>query len=182
MPADLTGSSLATVYTSFLHVSSTSASSTFEKVFDGIGNQIPILVSTTGVSLSGNVSINNMRFPTSIGSPNQLMSVDSSGNLQYRTVVDVLTSSSVSTAVNGTYSAPRITMLNGFIQSIADNKSIKTFFLRTSSITNQRILDLPQQNWTNPVVNDIAYVMNLGSNVVYKVVYTSNGWNITESI
>lgn len=182
MPANLTGNSLADTYTSFLHVSSTSTSSSFESVFDGLGTRLPMYVSTLGVALSGNVSINNMKLPTEVGTTNQIMSVNSAGNLEYRTVVDVLTSSSVSTVANGTYSSPRITMANGFIQTLADNTSIKTFFTRTSSITTTKILALPQQNWTNPVVNDIAYVMNLAENRAYKVVYTSSGWNLTESI
>lgn len=182
MPANLTGNSIADIYTSLLHLSSASASSSLEAVFDGLGNSLPVYVSTIGVSLSGNVTVNNMKLPTAVGSANQIMSVNSAGNLEYRTVVDVLTSSSVSSVTDGIYSAPKITMLNGFIQSLADNTSVKTFYLRTTEITNQKILALPQQNWSNPVVNDIAYVFNLGSGIVYKVVYTGTGWNITESI
>lgn len=182
MPDNLTGSSLANVYTSFLHMSSTSASSSFEKVFDGLGNSIPIYVSTNGVSLSGNVSINSMKLPTEVGLVNQVISVNNSGNLQYRTIIDVLTSSSVSTVVDGTYSSPKITMLNGFINALADNPTVKTFFTRTANITPQNILLIPQQNWPNPVVNDIAYVMNLADNNAYKIVYSAFGWNITESI
>lgn len=182
MPADLTGNSIANIYTSFLHVSAVSASPSLEPVFDGLGNKIPLQVSTIGVSLSGNVSINNMKMPTVVGTSNQIMSVNSTGDLEYRTVVDVLTSSSVSNVVDGVYSSPSITMSNGFIQSMGNNTTIKTFFIRSSIPTNQTILDQPQKNWANPVVNDVAYVMNLAENKAYKVVYTSYGWNLTESI
>lgn len=182
MPDDLTGSSLANIYTSFLHVSSDFITSSFEQVFDGQGNKVPMYVSTRGVSLSGNVSINNMSFPESVGNPNQIISVNSSGNLQYRTVIDVLTSSSVSTVVDGTYSSPKITMLNGFINALADNPTVKTFFTRTANITPQNLILIPQLNWPNPVVNDIAYVMNLADNKAYKISYSAFGWNLTESI
>lgn len=182
MSADLTGSSLATAYTSFLHVSALSVSSSFEQVFDGLGNKVPMYISTTGVFLSGDVTINNMVLPKNIGTVNQIMAVNSSGNLQYRTVVDVLTSSSIANVVDGVYSSPKITMLNGFIQSLADNTSVKTFFTRDSNITNQKLVNIAQTNWANPVVNDFAYIMNLATNTAYKVVFTAFGWNVTESI
>ena len=176
MAQDLTGNSIKSVYSSFLHLSSGNLTSQLEKVFDGVGNEAPIMISTGGVALSGNVSISNVQYPKIAGNAYDVISVGGDGNLIFSSISNTLTASGYTKSTSGTFSNPRLTIANGLIQDVKDNPSIKTFFLRVGTFTNTAGINAIQSNWPFPSVNDIANVMNMTDLKVYVYKYTSNGW------
>jgi hypothetical protein len=180
MAQDLTNNSINDIYSTFLHISANTLTSTPQRVFDGLGNLSQLFVSTLGVGLSGTVTINNVAYPTLPGTVNQVPVVNTSGSLEFKNIQDILTSTGLSNLINATYSSPSIVVENGVIKELKNNISVKTFYMRRTSPTNQDIINTVV--WANPVVDDIAHVHNLQGNTVYKLTYTSLGWQITQTI
>jgi len=182
MAQNLTNNSINDIYSTFLHISASNLTSTPQRVFDGLGNLTQLFVSTVGVSLSGAVSINNVQYPTATGTINQIPAIGSTGSLEFKNLQDILNSTGLSNIVNATYSAPTIVVENGIIKELKNNKSVKTFYIRRTSPSNQDIINAVTGDWLNPVNNDIAFVHNLQNNTVYKLTYSSLGWAIIQTI
>lgn len=176
MAQDLTGNPVKTIYSTLLHLSATNLTNQLEKVFDGLGNEAPFMISTEGVSLSGEVSISNVKYPKEAGNAYDTIAVGSDGNLIFSSIANTLTASGYTKEFSGVYSSPRLTIANGLIQEAKDNPSIKTFFLRKDTFNNTDGINTIQANWPFPSINDLANVVNLADLKAYVFKYTANGW------
>ena len=125
MPIDLTGESISDVYSSFLHLSTNTLTTTPQQIADGVGNLAPVLISTEGITLSGSVSIHSVQFPSPAGTQYQILRVDGDGNLEYASILDtILLEKEVTLPVDGRYSNPVITIEEGLVTQIENNPSI----------------------------------------------------------
>lgn len=162
MPAaDLTGYPLSYAYTSFLHLSTGTPTSTFEKVFTGVGTHIPLFLSTTGVALSGNCLINDIQYPTADSTPNSIVTSDGEGALSIASVGKVL-SSIGGTQINGTYSSPALTFVDNVITAVSQSQFSKVFIMPSRLTTEAAPTTMQFKNaisWVSPSTGDIAYVI-----------------------
>jgi hypothetical protein len=161
-------------------------SSSLQPLFDGVGSRSTVWLSTEGVTLSGDVRLNKTGMPTGRGVENQILKLDTDGNIVFADLYDEWTRESGFTILpNGTYSSSRMTIANGYITNIVNNPRINTFFMRKASPAPGDYIKVITNFWKNPAINDIAFVHNLENNTAYRIVYTgatASGWEITETI
>jgi hypothetical protein len=187
MPRDLTGNSISDVYSSFLHLSATSLTSTFQPVFDGIGVTSPLQVSTSGLRLDGSVQINRVTYPGNKGDQGSIVYViDSTGRLGYTSLLDLLRSD-IGTAlpIDGVYSNPRVTITEGIVSKVQDNPTINTFYIRNFNPTTRDYITAASEDWPYPVINDVAFIRNLANDGLIKLRFTGEsgtGWVIEKTI
>jgi hypothetical protein len=186
MPENLTGYDISDVYSSFLHLSSFSLSSTLVPVYDGVGNKSTLQLSTTSASIS-NLNINNISYPQSIGPIQGVVVSDGISQLSIKSIVSVLTSINANVPADGVYSSPVITIANNQISQIISSLDNKTFFYPTRLSTQtgpskQQLLEVV--SWNSPQVGDKLNVLQKvtnGSTLVDLAVnvftYTSTGWS-----
>jgi hypothetical protein len=186
MPENLTGYDISDVYSSFLHLSTFSLSSSLVPVYDGLGNKTTLQLSTTNASLS-NLAINNISYPQSIGPIQGVVVSDGVSQLSIKSIVSVLTSINANVPADGVYSSPVITIANNQISQIISSLDNKTFFYPTrlsiqAGPSKQQLLEVV--SWNSPQVGDrlnvLQKVMN-GSTLVDLAVnvftYTLSGWS-----
>lgn len=186
MPANLTGNPLSTVYSSFLHLSSTGLTGAMERVFDGTGNGSCMFISTSSISLSGALTVNGVVFPPTGSVENAIPALDGANNLIFRTLNYLLTAANASDVVDGNYSNPTLTMKDGLLQSVYTNGGSKTFFIasRLQSQAGPSVTTLIQTiQWPFPIIGDVSHVMQKVTNGsamvdldVFKFTYSASGW------
>lgn len=189
MATDLTGLPLSDVYSSFLHTDTVTLTSGLLGVYNGVGEQSALSISSSAVGVNGAFICNNIQYPTAPGEINMIPVMSSGNTLQFRTLQNVLTSTQVTPVQDGVYSSPRITFVDGLVSNVQNTGATKIFFIN-SRVTNQpgpNLIDLVNFiQWNSqPTTGDIAFVMqkvvrstgDLADIDIHKFIFdSSSGW------
>lgn len=190
MAKDLTGQSLAEVYSTFLHTDTTVLSTGPLPIYNGVGEKTSLSLSTSSAVVTGSFVLNNVVFPSSTGPILSVPVMTSTNNLEYRTLNFILTGAQTTPIADGTYSSATITYVDGLISAITNTGTTKTFFINSRASGNAgQSVDSIRNNivWNQPTQDDIAYVIQKVMNGttfidldIFKFVYnTSQGWEFT---
>jgi hypothetical protein len=189
MAQDLTGYSLSDVYQTFLHTDTRELSSGPLKIYNGLGQQTSLSLSTSSAVVTGSLIVNDVKYPTLSGAINSLPVMSSSNQLEFRTLNYLLTSLQANPIGNGTYSSATLTFVDGLVSSAVNTGTTKLFFMpsRAPGTSDGGLTNLISYiTWTLPTVGDVAFVLQKVMNgatmvdlAVYRFVYnTSNQWEL----
>lgn len=189
MAQDITGQSLSDVYQTFLHTDTVDLSSGPIKVYNGIGQQTSLSLSTSSAVVTGSLVVNGVVYPTLTGAINSLPVMTSNNQLEYKTLTYLLTSSQNPIIANGTYSSATLTFVDGLISSATNTGSTKLFFIPSRAPSPGLSVEnlIRQISWNLPSQGDKAFVLQKVMNgttmvdlSVYEFIYnTSTGWTLT---
>jgi hypothetical protein len=189
MAQDITGQSLSDVYKTFLHTDTVDLSSGPIKVYNGIGQQTSLSLSTSSAVVTGSLIVNNVAYPSQTGVINSLPVMTSNNQLEYKTLTYLLTSSQNPIIANGTYSSATLTFIDGLISSATNTGSTKLFFIPSRAPSPGLSVEnlIRQISWNLPSQGDKAFVLQKVMNgttmvdlSVYEFIYnTSTGWTLT---
>jgi hypothetical protein len=175
------------IWTTFLHISETSLTTTPQQVYDGGGVASSLYLSTTGVNVD-NLQVGQITFPTLEGNVNDIPVLTSSTKIEFKSIPAAL--SSVAPLINGDYSSPFVRVQDGIVTKVlGTGGATKLFILSTRSVeqSTPTINDIVGAVvWQNPVAGDTAYVLQkvtttantLSDIIIYKLTYNSDTWSI----
>lgn len=186
MPTNFTGLTISNIYPSFLHTEFSNLCSAETPVYDGLGNKSTLSLSTSSASIS-NLRINQFEYPQTIGVAGGVITSDGISKFSVSSIASVLSTINTTVPLNGSYSAPVITINNGFISSIVSSNDNKTFFYpsryKTEAGPSSELLK-GVISWNTPLTGDRVNVLqkvlnsdgslyNIDINVF---TYSTNGW------
>ena len=189
MSESLQGLQLRDIWTTFLHISGASITSTTpQRVYDGAGNGTTLYLTTTGAKVD-NLQVGQITFPANAGNINEIPVLTTTTKVEFKSIAAVL--SAAAPLVNGDFSSPSILVRNGIVSSVlATGGSTKTFILPnrlTNSPVPTTLAVVGAITWTNPTSSDTAYVLQkvntpqgaLSNLTIYKLSYSTGAWVIT---